>query len=81
MNNVLAICIGACAGALARWQLGLWFNAGGWLPWAATVPATRKLAVRTRVQSAETPRLRMGFASDMEPSSPSAPVLAAMGGS
>ncbi len=33
MNNVLAICIGACAGALARWQLGLWFNAGGWLPW------------------------------------------------
>lgn len=26
MLSVLAICIGACAGALARWQLGLWFN-------------------------------------------------------
>jgi len=23
---VFAICIGACAGALARWQLGLWLN-------------------------------------------------------
>ncbi len=33
MTSVLAICMGACLGALARWQLGLWFNTGGWLPW------------------------------------------------
>ena len=26
MHPILAICLGACAGALARWQLGLWFN-------------------------------------------------------
>jgi CrcB protein len=26
MNPVLPICLGACAGALARWQLGLWLN-------------------------------------------------------
>jgi CrcB protein len=26
MLSVLAICIGACAGALARWQLGVWLN-------------------------------------------------------
>jgi len=26
MLPVLAICIGACVGALARWQLGLWLN-------------------------------------------------------
>ena len=26
MAPVLAICIGACLGALARWQLGLWLN-------------------------------------------------------
>ncbi len=26
MVSVLAICIGACVGALARWQLGLWLN-------------------------------------------------------
>ncbi|RFO96861.1 fluoride efflux transporter CrcB [Rhodoferax lacus] len=26
MVAVLAICIGACVGALARWQLGLWLN-------------------------------------------------------
>ncbi len=26
MLGVLAICLGACAGALARWQLGLWLN-------------------------------------------------------
>ena len=26
MLPVLAICIGACFGALARWQLGLWLN-------------------------------------------------------
>lgn len=37
MNAVIAICIGACAGALARWQLGLWLNPGaasaGLMPW------------------------------------------------
>jgi CrcB protein len=33
MTAVLAICIGACVGALARWQLGLFFNVGGALPW------------------------------------------------
>mgnify|MGYP000284709400 CR=1 FL=1 len=26
MSAVLAICIGACVGALARWQLGLWLK-------------------------------------------------------
>lgn len=26
MPSVLAICLGACFGALARWQLGLWLN-------------------------------------------------------
>jgi CrcB protein len=26
MLPILAICLGACAGALARWQLGLWLN-------------------------------------------------------
>jgi len=26
MNSALAICIGACIGALARWQLALWLN-------------------------------------------------------
>lgn len=26
MISVIAICIGACLGALARWQLGLWLN-------------------------------------------------------
>ena len=37
MYQVIAICIGACAGALARWQLGLWLNpiaiSGAVLPW------------------------------------------------
>jgi CrcB protein len=33
MNAVIAICIGACVGALARWQLGLQFNNNGFLPW------------------------------------------------
>lgn len=37
MYQVIAICIGACAGALARWQLGLWLNpiaiSGTVLPW------------------------------------------------
>jgi len=32
VSQVLAICVGACAGALGRWQLGLWLNRG-WLPW------------------------------------------------
>ena len=26
MLPALAICVGACAGALARWQLALWLN-------------------------------------------------------
>ena len=33
MNALLAICGGACVGALARWQLGLMLNTGGLLPW------------------------------------------------
>ena len=33
MGSVLAICVGACVGALARWGLGLWLNPGGLLPW------------------------------------------------
>jgi fluoride exporter len=33
MLNVLAICIGASLGALARWQLGLWLSPGAVLPW------------------------------------------------
>lgn len=33
MLNVLAICIGACVGALARWRLGLWLSPGGIIPW------------------------------------------------
>ncbi len=33
MVPVLAICIGACLGALARWGLGLWLNPGGLIPW------------------------------------------------
>ena len=31
---VLAICLGACIGALARWRLGIWLNTpSAWLPW------------------------------------------------
>ena len=41
MNAVIAICLGACAGALARWQLGLWLNPGaasaGLMPWGTLV--------------------------------------------
>ena len=37
MLNVFAICIGACAGALARWRLGLWLSPGGLLPWGTLV--------------------------------------------
>jgi len=33
MLSVLAICIGACLGALARWRLGLWLSPGAVLPW------------------------------------------------
>jgi CrcB protein len=34
MHAVIAICIGACAGALLRWALGLWLNhAGAFMPW------------------------------------------------
>lgn len=33
MISVLAICIGACVGALARWGLGLWLNPGATLPY------------------------------------------------
>lgn len=32
MLTVLAICIGASAGALARWGLGLWLNPGAVIP-------------------------------------------------
>ena len=33
MISVLAICIGASIGALARWGLGLWLSPGGLIPW------------------------------------------------
>ena len=33
MMPVLAICIGASLGALARWGLGLWLTPGSLLPW------------------------------------------------
>ncbi|MES2952841.1 MAG: fluoride efflux transporter CrcB [Pseudomonadota bacterium] len=33
MFAVVAICIGASAGALARWGLGLWLSPGGVIPW------------------------------------------------
>lgn len=37
MLTVIAICLGACVGALSRWQLGIWLNPGsvssGLLPW------------------------------------------------
>lgn len=36
MLAVFAICLGACAGALARWQLGLWLNPLGTA--ATTIP-------------------------------------------
>jgi len=31
--SVIAVCIGASLGALARWGLGLWLNTGGPLVW------------------------------------------------
>jgi CrcB protein len=36
MVNVFAICLGACAGALSRWGLALWLNAG-FFPWGTVV--------------------------------------------
>jgi CrcB protein len=37
MSSVIAICIGACIGALSRWQLSLWLNpdanSEGVFPW------------------------------------------------
>lgn len=33
MYSVFAICLGASAGALARWGLGLWLSPGGLIPW------------------------------------------------
>lgn len=32
MLSVVAICLGACIGALSRWGLGLWLNAGAGVP-------------------------------------------------
>jgi fluoride exporter len=33
MLPIIAICIGASVGALARWGLGLWLTPGGLMPW------------------------------------------------
>jgi fluoride exporter len=33
MLAVMALCLGACVGALARWGLALWLNPGGLIPW------------------------------------------------
>ena len=33
MWPVIAICVGASAGAMARWGLGLWLSPGGVIPW------------------------------------------------
>lgn len=33
MLSVIAICLGASTGALARWGLGLWLSPGGVIPW------------------------------------------------
>jgi len=34
MQAILAICFGACLGALARWQLGLWLShSNALIPW------------------------------------------------
>ncbi len=33
MPSVIAICIGASLGALARWGLALWLTPGGMIPW------------------------------------------------
>jgi CrcB protein len=31
--SVIAICVGASCGAVARWGLGLWLSPGGLIPW------------------------------------------------
>ena len=33
MPTILALCAGACTGALLRWQLGLWLSTAGSLAW------------------------------------------------
>ena len=33
MISVIAICVGASLGALARWGLGLWLSPGALIPW------------------------------------------------
>lgn len=33
MLTLTALCAGACVGAIARWQLGLWLNPSHGLPW------------------------------------------------
>ena len=34
LRFALAICAGACIGALLRWRLGVWLNTGGaWISW------------------------------------------------
>ena len=33
MISVIAICLGASLGALARWGLGLWLSPGALIPW------------------------------------------------
>ena len=38
MLSVLAICLGASAGALARWQLGLWLNPVAAVPGYSLAP-------------------------------------------
>ena len=32
MQQAIAICLGACVGALMRWGMGLWLNPGGIIP-------------------------------------------------
>jgi len=38
MLAILAICAGACAGALARWQLGVWLNPSSLVVAGTTLP-------------------------------------------
>jgi CrcB protein len=33
MISLIAICVGACLGALLRWGLGLWLSTGGLIPY------------------------------------------------
>lgn len=37
MWSVIAICVGASVGALARWRLGLWLSPAGVIPWGTLV--------------------------------------------